>query len=73
MFQLPPLVTKYCANCSFVFDTIKTPLTVQPQLPLEIVMQLFKRMGYVEFFKGLNRLKKYYNLTLYQSPSDPCR
>lgn len=25
----------------------QTPLTVSPQLPLEIVMQLFKRMGYV--------------------------
>ena len=23
----------------------QTPLTVSPQLPLEIVMQLFKRMG----------------------------
>lgn len=26
---------------------LKTPLTVCPRLPLEIVMQLFKRMGYV--------------------------
>jgi chloride channel 3/4/5 len=26
---------------------LQTPLTVTPQLPLEIVMQLFKRMGYV--------------------------
>jgi hypothetical protein len=25
----------------------QTPLTVSPQLPLEIVMQLFQRMGYV--------------------------
>jgi chloride channel 3/4/5 len=37
--------------CLVVSDAIiavlKTPLTVSPQLPLEIVMQLFKRMGYV--------------------------
>ncbi|KAF9010637.1 Cl-channel protein [Cyathus striatus] len=26
-------------------DTSKTPMTVSPQLPLEIIMQLFKRMG----------------------------
>lgn len=29
---------------------MQTPLTVSPQLPLEIVMQLFKRMGYALSF-----------------------
>jgi len=28
-------------------NTLKTPLTVPPRLPLEILMQLFKRMGYI--------------------------
>jgi chloride channel 3/4/5 len=32
----------------------KTPMTVSPQLPLEIVMQLFKRIGCVPFCKMLS-------------------
>jgi hypothetical protein len=26
-------------------DNVQTPLTVSPKMPLEIVMQLFRRMG----------------------------
>jgi hypothetical protein len=32
---------------SKLISVTQTPLTVSPQLPLEIVMQLFKRMGLV--------------------------
>lgn len=31
----------------FLTTTDQTPLTVTSTLPLEVVMQLFKRMGYV--------------------------
>ncbi|KAG6813134.1 hypothetical protein H0H92_013758 [Tricholoma furcatifolium] len=34
----------------------QTPITVSPELPLEIVMQLFKRMGYVEQFCALRNV-----------------
>ncbi len=35
----------------------QTPMTVSPQLPLEIVMQLFKRMGWVfEPFRRIDAL-----------------
>lgn len=29
-------------------NLLKTPFTVSPRLPIEILMQLFKRMGYVD-------------------------
>jgi chloride channel 3/4/5 len=41
----------------------KTPMTVSPQLPLEIVMQLFKRIGYIPSCELL-----FSSLTLLHSP-----
>jgi len=41
---------KYFAN-ALSDQPLQTPLTVGPQRPLEIVVQLFKRLGYVTVFR----------------------
>ncbi|KAG5221578.1 glycerol ethanol, ferric requiring protein [Salix suchowensis] len=50
-----PWVNQVCAALILAFAQPKllapqTPITVSPQLPLEIVMQMFKRMGLVVIF-----------------------
>ena len=55
------------ANFSLT-NAIQTPLTVTSKLPLEVVMQLFKRMGYVHhvyFSKDLSHWPPF------PSPSSP--
>jgi hypothetical protein len=42
-----PHATACGAYQTFLTPTNQTPLTVSSTLPLEVVMQLFKRMGYV--------------------------
>lgn len=49
VLKLWPWVNQVCrdrlALHHLAYIMFQTPLTVSPQLPLEIVMQLFKRMG----------------------------
>lgn len=52
---------------------LKTPLTVSPRLPLEIVMQLFNRMGYVPLvFPCAYKAVPGSYLLLLQSSRDTC-
>lgn len=52
VLKLWPWVNQVCGRlasvyASFTHNANQTPLTVSSKLPLEVVMQLFKRMGYV--------------------------
>jgi hypothetical protein len=52
ILKLWPWVNQVChrrqlTSLFFSHNTDQTPLTVSSKLPLEVVMQLFKRMGYV--------------------------
>ncbi len=54
VLRLGPWVNQVCSGimCRFpclMCNLSQTPITVNPQMPLEIVTQLFKRMGYVHY------------------------
>jgi chloride channel 3/4/5 len=53
-----PYATAWGVYQTFLTPTDQTPLTVSSTLPLEVVMKLFKRMGYVRHvfasFEGIS-------------------
>jgi hypothetical protein len=59
LLRLGPWVNQVCSGivCGLPWLICpQTPITVNPQMPLEIVMQLFKRMGYVQYIYHSNNL-----------------